>query len=215
MPDETNVEEERMRIIGVVPRATPQMLLASLVVTAIVTLQASSCCCCLGGAVTPEMTPFPISRDLAYQMRERLNQTKDREGAFTVEISDQELTSYVVMLLQSGAGEFPARDMQIQFGDGYVDIWATFIEIAPTDLPTFVRVRVEAVDGSLYFRLDQANARAVPIPGAMRELLAQVLSETLAELQYGLEVHQVEITPGKMLLSGRVTGDLPDLPERL
>lgn len=203
-----------MRVIGVVPRAAPQMLFVGLV-TAIVALQTSSCCCCLGGAVTPEMTPFPISSDLAHQMRERLNQAKEQEGPFAVEISDQELTSYIVMLLQSGAGEFPARDMQIQFADGYVDIWATFIEVAPTELPTFVRARVEAVDGHLCFRLDQANTLAIPIPGAMREMLAQILSETLAELEYGLEIHHVEVKPGKMLLSGRVTGNLPDLPERL
>jgi len=190
------------------------MLLVS-VVAAAVTLQASSCCCCLGGAVTPEMTPFPISMDLANQMRERLNETKATKGPFSVEVTDRELTSYVVMLLQSGAGEFPARDMQIQFGDGYVDIWATFIEVAPTDVPAYVRARVEAVDGCLRFRLDEANARAVPIPGAMRETVAQVLSETLAELQYGLEIHYIEIKPGRVLLSGQVTGDLPDLPERL
>jgi hypothetical protein len=203
-----------MRVIGVVHRVAPRMLLVGLVAV-IATLQASSCCCCLGGAVTPEMTPFPISRDLAYQMRERLNQTKAQGGTFAVEISDHELTSYVVMLLQSGAGEFPARDMQIQFSDGYVQIWVTFIEVAPTDVPVFVQARLEAVDGHLDIRLDKAHTYAVPIPGAMREMLAQVLSETLAELQQGLEIYHVEVNPGRMLLSGRVTGELPDLPERL
>ena len=203
-----------MRIFGVVSRIAPRTLLASLV-AAIVVVQASSCCCCLGGAVTPEMTPFPISHDLGYQLRERLNETKAQEGAFAVEVSDQELTSYIVMLLQSGAGEFPARDMQIEFGDGYVDIWATFIDIAPTDVPAYARARVEAIDGHLEFQLDRANAGAVPVPGAMRETLAQILSETLSELQHGLELYRVEVQPGRMLLSGRVTGDLPDLPERL
>lgn len=203
-----------MRLTVVVSRAAPRMLLASLV-AAIVTLQASSCCCCLGGAVTPKITPFSTSTDLAYQMRERLNQTKDRAGTFTVEISDRELTSYVVMLLQSGPGEFPARDVQIRFGDGYVDLWATFIEIAPTDIPAFVRAQVEAQDGHLAIRLEKVHAYALPVPGAMREMLAQILSETLAELQQGLEIHQVEVSPGRMLLSGRVTGELPDLPERL
>lgn len=200
-------------MIGVPPRVAPRLLLVSLV-TVVVALQASSCCC-LGGAVTPEMTPFPISRDLAYQMRERLNQTKAQGGAFVVKVSDQEITSYVVMLLQSGAGEFPARDIQIEFGDGYVDIWATFVEIAPTDIPTFVRAQVEAVDGHLVFELDKAYAHTVTFPGAMRETVAQILSETLAELQRGLEIHDIELSPGRMLLSGRVTGDLPDLPERL
>ena len=203
-----------MRMIVTMPRVAPRMLLVSLVAV-VATLQASSCCCCLGGAVTPEMTPFPISRDLAYQMRERLNQTKAQKGAFAVEISDQELTSYVVMLLQSGAGEFPARDMQIQFNDGYIEIWATFIEVAPSDVPVFVQARVEAVDGHLDIRLEKAHAYSVAIPGAMRQMLAQILSETLAELQQGLEIHHVEVSPGRMLLSGQVTGELPDLPERL
>ena len=201
-------------MISVIPRAAPRMLAASLIAV-IVALQASSCCCCLGGAVTPEMTPVPLSNDLAYQMRERLNQTKAQGGSFAVEISDQELTSYVVMLLQSGAGEFPARDMQIQFGDGYVEIWATFIDVAPSDVPAYVRAQIKAQDGHLVVRLDKAHAYSIPVPGAMRELLARVLSETLAELQQGLDIHKVQVSPGRLQLSGQVTGELPDLPERL
>jgi len=201
-------------MMGVGPKMIPRTLLVSLAAV-VVALQASSCCCCLGGAVPPEMTPTAVSRDLAYELRDRLNQTKDQGGAFTVEISDQELTSYVVLLLQSGAGEFPARDMQIQFGDGYVDIWATFIDIAPVEVPAYVRARVTAVNGSLAFELDKASARAVPVPGAMRETLAAILTETVAELQYGLEIHRVEVQPGLLVLSGIVTEKLPDLPERL
>jgi hypothetical protein len=79
----------------------------------------------------------------------------------------------------------------------------------------FVQARVSAVDGHLDIRFDKAYTYTVPIPGAMREMLAQILSETLAELQQGLEIDNVEVSPGRMLLSGQVTGDLPDLPERL
>jgi hypothetical protein len=161
------------------------------------------------------MTPYPTSTDLAQQMRERFNATKARGGAFTLEVSDRELTSYVVMLLQSGAGEFPARDMQIEFGDGYIDIWATFVEVAPTDLPSFVRATVEAVDGRLVFQILQANAGPILVPGAMRETIAQVLSETLDELELGLDIQLVEVEPGRMALTGQVTGNVPDLPERL
>lgn len=148
-------------------------------------------------------------------MRQRVNETVNQGGTVTVEISDQELTSYVVMLAQSGAGEFPARDMQIQFGDGFVDIWATFVEIAPTDLPSYIRCTVEAVDGRLVFHILQANAGPISIPGAMRETLSQVLGETLDELGLGLQVQHVEVTQGRAVLTGQVTGDLPDLPERL
>jgi hypothetical protein len=197
--------------------ALPRGLLAGAAV-ALVLLQ-TSFCCCLGGAVTPAMTPHSTSTDLAQQMRERFNEAmseaQGRGGAFTIEVSDRELTSYVVMLLQSGAGQFPARDMQIEFGDGQVDIWATFVEIAPTDLPVFVRATVEAVDGRLVFHILQANAGSVPVPGAMREMIAQVLSETLDELVPGLGVQLVEVRPGKVTLTGQVTGPVPDLPERL
>jgi len=198
-------------------RALPHRALAGLAVT-IVLLQASSCCC-LGGAAIPPMTPSFTSNDLAYQMRERLNAAKTEAwtqgSAFAIQVSDRELASYVVMLLQSGAGEFPARDMQIEFGDGHIDIWATFIEVAPTDLPSFMRCTVEAVDGRLVFHILQANAGPISVPGAMREMISRILGDTFDELALGLEVQHVEVLPGKMMLTGRVTDNLPDLPERL
>ena len=46
----------------------------------------------------------------------------------------------------------------------------------------------------------------------MRELISQSLSETLAELQFDLDVEQVEIRHGEMVLSGTVSGEIPDLP---
>lgn len=198
-------------------RALPRGVLVGLAVT-IVLLQASSCCC-LGGAVIPPMTPYSTSNELAYQMRERFNTAKTQAwtqgNAFAIEVSDRELASYVVMLLQSGAGEFPARDMQIEFGDGTIDIWATFIEVAPTDLPSFIRCTVEAVDGQLVFYILQANAGPISIPGAMREMISRVLGDTLDELVLGLDVQHVEVLPGRMVLTGQVTDSIPDLPERL
>ena len=179
---------------------------------AIVLWQASSCCCCLGGAVTPTMTPFALSEEQAKALRERVDQTKAQQGPFTLTITDQELTSYIVNRLQAGPGSFPARDMQIQFGEGTVEIWATFIKVAPTEIPAYVRSTVRAVDGDLVFYLTQANAGVFPVPGAMRESISQTLSETLAELQLGLEIDQVTIHPGEMTLSGQVVGDVPDLP---
>ena len=139
-------------------------------------------------------------------------QAKSMVGPFTIEVSDQELTSYIIGLLQSGAGEFPAKDMQIKFGDGYADIWATFIEVAPSDVPAYIRATIEAQDGQLVFDIVEANAGQFPLPGAMREAISQSLSETLAELQLGLQIDDVQVLPGKMVLSGEVTGAIPDLP---
>jgi len=174
--------------------------------------QLSSCCCCLGGAVSPPVAAVPPSKELADQMRERVMAAKSSPGPFVLEISDQELTSYIIGLLQSGAGEFPAKDMQITFGDGYVDVWATFIEIAPTDVPAYIRATLHAQDGMLAFSLIEANVGQFPVPGAMRETIAQSLSETLAELQLGLRLDDVQVQPGKVILSGQVTGEIPDLP---
>jgi hypothetical protein len=145
-------------------------------------------------------------------MRDRLNQIKAQEGPFEVEITDQELTSYVVSLLQSGAGEFPARDMRIRFSDGYVEIWATFIDIAPTAVPVYVRGTVEVVNGDLSFVITAANAGAFPVPGAMRQSIARVFSDTLADFEFGLEFESVEIRTGIARLTGQVTGEVPDLP---
>jgi hypothetical protein len=149
---------------------------------AIVVWQATSCCCCLGGAVSPPMTPLPTSTELAHQLRDRVNELRAGPDRVTIEVSDEELTSYVVGRLQSGAGEFPARDMQIRFDERYVHIWATFIDVAPTDIPVYVRATVEAKDGELVFFIRQANAGPFPVPGALREMISQILSESLAGL---------------------------------
>ena len=181
------------------------------VIEALVLWQASSCCV-LGGAIRPPVTPISPSKEQAQELRERVMQVKSSPGPFTIEISDQELTSYTIGLLQSGAGEFPARDMQIAFGEGTVEVWATFIEIAPTDVPAYVRAKVEARDGQLLFVILEANAGRFPVPGAMRESISQSLSETLAELEFGLWIDDVQVEPGVMVLSGQITGQIPDLP---
>lgn len=200
------------RALAALRRALPAL------VSVVVLLQTSSCCCLLGGAVTPPMTPFEINKDLAAAMRERVMEATSTTGPggkphhFTIAITDQELTSYLVGLAQSGAGEFPARDMKLAFDDGYVEIWATFVEIAPSDLPIYIKGTVSAAGGELVFSIAQAHVGPFPIPGAMRELISQSLSETLAELQFDLDVEQVEIRRGEMVLSGTISGDIPDLP---
>ena len=166
----------------------------------------------MGGAISPSMTPHPPSKDLAQDMRDRVMQIKSKQGPFTLDVTDKELASYIVGLLQSGAGEFPARDMQIEFGDGYADIWATFIDIAPTDVPVYIRATAEAKDGQMVFGIVKAHAGQFPVPGAMRESIAQSLGESLTELQLGLQIDSVQIQPGVMTLSGEVTGTIPDLP---
>jgi hypothetical protein len=198
---------------GIKPWYDSHTLLLCLLATAAVVQMVA--CTPIGSADIPPSSPVPVSKELADQLRDRLNRTKDAKGAFTVEITDQELTSYVVTLLQSGAGEFPARDMQVRFTDGYVEVWATFVEVAPIEIPAYLGLRIGVTQGHLSFHIEKAIAAGVPVPGAMREALALIGSETLAELLEGLAVQQVEVKPGKVYLSGQVTGDLPDLPERL
>jgi hypothetical protein len=160
----------------------------------------------------PPAPSVPISKDLANEMRERVTEVKSERGPFSVAISERELTSYIVGWLQSGPGQFPARDMQIRFGAGYAEIWATFIDVAPSDITVYIRATVEAVGGQAGFQIEHASAGPLVIPGAMRELISQVLSETLAELEYGLVVEHAEIVPGQLILQGQITGDIPALP---
>ena len=193
------------------PNALPRSLTTGLV-AALMLWQAASCCCCLGGATSPPVTSEPPSRELAQDLRQRLMQAKSRRGSFTVAFTDRELSSYLIGLLQSGEGEFPARDMHLAFRDGYIEVWATFIDIAPVDIPVYVRATVEAQDRALAFYIQEANAGPYPVPGAMREVIARSLSETLAELQLGLAVESVHVEPGEMIIAGEVTGPIPDLP---
>jgi hypothetical protein len=195
------------------PKVLPRSLALGLV-AAVVLWLASSCCYRFGGAAAPPL-PAPSelpSKELAQDLRERFMQLKSRRGPFTVAITDRELSSYVIGLLQSGEGEFPARDMQLAFRDGYLQVWATFIDVAPVDIPVYVRATVEARNGALEFHIQEAVAGRIAVPGAMRELISRSLSETLAELQLGLSVDSARVEQGELILAGEVTGPVPDLP---
>jgi hypothetical protein len=98
------------------------------------------------------------------------------------------------------------------FNREYVDIWATFIDVAPVDIPIYARVEIEAQRGQLIFHVAQANAGPFPLPGAMRETISQSLSESLAELELGFWVEDVKIEQGQIELSGEITDSFPDLP---
>ncbi len=163
-------------------------------------------------AVSPPVPPFEIDKAQADALRERVQEVKSKPGPFEISLTDRELTSYIVGLAWSGAGEFPARDMKLQFNEGDWEIWATFIEVAPTDLAVYVRATVEAADGNLVFHLEQANVGPIAIPGALRDLIAASLSETLAELNLALRVEAVEVRSGQITLRGTITGEIPDLP---
>jgi hypothetical protein len=195
------------------PNALRRSLTLGLVAVLVLWL-ATSCWHSLGGATPPPLpTPAePPSQELARDLRQRFTQATSRRGSFTIAITDQELSSYVIGLLQSGEGEFPARDMQLAFGDGYLQVWATFIDIAPVDIPMYVRATVEARDGALEFHIQDAVAGPFAVPGAMRELISRSLSETLAEQQLGLSIESVHVEPGELILAGEVTGPIPDLP---
>lgn len=175
-------------------------------------------CCCCGHTPIPPPPPLATSREEATALRKKLTAAKARPGPFTVEIGDAEFSSYLDYLMRLGAGEFPARDVYVRFArdsgspTGYIEVWATFVDVAPTDIPTYARATVEAENGHLAFHLIQADAGPCAIPGMMRESIAQVLSESLAELELGIEVKSVEVTPGKMVVTGRITGQVPDLP---
>jgi hypothetical protein len=49
----------------------------------------------------------------------------------------------------------------------------------------------------------------------MREMLSRILGDTLDELELGLDIQRVQVIPGRMVLDVQVTGDIPELPERL
>ncbi len=195
------------------PNVLPRSLTLGLV-AALVLWLATSCCYRFGGVTVPPLPApsEPPSRELAQDLRQRLTQVKSHRGPFTVAVTDRELSSYVIGLLQSGEGEFPARDMQLAFRDGYLQVWATFIDVAPVDIPMYVRATVEARNGALEFHIQEAVAGRIVVPGAMRELISRSLSETLAEMQLGLSVESVRLEPGEMILAGEVTGPIPDLP---
>jgi hypothetical protein len=170
--------------------------------------------CGLRKTTTPE-PGVPVSQAAADRMEEKLKASvqQGQDGAFELEFTDIELTSYLVLKMaeqSDRAEDIPLEDFQVRFSDDRMHLSGALTSVCPFRLNVRVTASARVEDGQLEVRVEKARMGAVPLPKGVLGRLSRVVSETIVEspdhMERAVEVTEVEIGEGVMRLSGRVVG---------
>ncbi len=174
-------------------------------------LPALSLACGLGKKATAEPR-VPVSQEAAERLEQKLKEGINEQGdTFDVEVTDVELTSYVVLKLseQAGEDEMPLEDFQVRFSDGQMIVSGKAVTVCPFELNTKVVASAQVKDGQLDVNVDKAQVGIVPMPKALLKGLSRMITETIVEAPEEVDkaavITDVEIGEGVMRIAGRLT----------
>ncbi len=164
--------------------------------------------CQLGGDVFQETDRIPILTDDAVIMSQKLEQAVQeakQTGTFTIEMTEQQLTSYVALNLAK-SNQVPITNLQIRLRDD--QIWINGdAQQDNIQLPLSVAVKV-AVDstGSLLIEFTSAQIGPFPLPRIMLDTIEQqvekVFLEQVAKVGEATVIEEISIGEGSMKIRG-------------
>ncbi len=147
--------------------------------------------------------PIAVSTEAAGQLESRIRQNLGGEPGkqFILRTTDAEVTSLLATKLER-YDESPVAEPQIWFTKGKIYGTGRLVNIVPISADFYVIASAQIHDGKVMVAVDEISAGALPIPDRAVELISQSISETLDELQLGVEVTALEILEGELLIKG-------------
>jgi hypothetical protein len=180
---------------------------------ALVLLPALLLACGLGRRMPSAETRVPVSQEAADQLAQKLREGINRdEGTFGLEVTDAELTSYVVLKLSEQANrksDVPLEGFQAQFSGGQMIFSGRIASICPLQLDVRVAAVAQVEDGRLDVTVDKAQLGVFLLPEWLLNSLSRIVTETIVEaperMEEAVEITDVEVGEGMMRISGRIT----------
>jgi hypothetical protein len=169
--------------------------------------------CRLSGRMPADGARVPVSQEAADRLEQKLRESVHQdEGTFDLEITDAELTSYVVLEMSQQIGgpeEMPVEDLQVRFADGQMICTGKLTAFCPFRLNLGVVASARVEDSQFAVTLNKAQVGVVPLPKWMRRILSRIVSESIVEaperMERAAEITDVQIGEGVMQISGRIT----------
>ncbi|MCX8062003.1 MAG: LmeA family phospholipid-binding protein [Anaerolineales bacterium] len=151
----------------------------------------------------------PILTEDAIALSEKVEQAiqeANEKGSFTIEISEQQLTSYVALSL-AGNSQVPVTDLHIRLRDG--QIWISgVVHQDNLQLPLTVGVRVSVNEGNnLAFEFSEANIGPFRLPELVLDTITKevekAFAEQVANLGEGYRIEELSISEGSVVIRGK------------
>ena len=180
-------------------------------VVAALALATLACSPSLGiGAPTPPGSPVPVSTEAAGQLEGAWGTAvaNTNKGLVTVVMTEEQLTSYAALKLTSDANS-PIEDPQIYLRNGKLMLYGK-VKTNNVTLPAALTLSVvPTAAGAVSVTIDAADVGPMPVPSALRDVLASNLNNLIAQnaggSNTGFKVTDIVIADGKMTISGTLT----------
>lgn len=171
-------------------------------------LLVSALSCQISGGDTQTSPTVPILTEEALALSEKLEQAvqeANQQGTFTIEITEQQLTSYVALNLDK-INQVPVTDVQIRLRDE--QIWITgVVHQDNLDFPLELVAKI-IVDSTNHLSIAFTKAQVGPftLPKIMldtiRERVEKVIAEQLPSVREEYVIDEISIGEGFILIRG-------------
>jgi len=170
-----------------------------------VVLLALACgpCGLLSGSVPTPPHPIAVSTEAAGQLESRIQQNlRGQPGQqFILRMGDDEVTSLVATKLAEYEGT-PVTNPQIWFTRGKIYGTGKLVGFLPIDTEFFIIATARVQDGKVVVEMEKASTGSLPLPTAALDTISQSINETVEESQLDVEVTDLEILEGEVIIKG-------------
>ena len=180
----------------------PLALRLMLPIVMLLVLACGPCSLLSSTAPTPPH-PIVVSTESAAQLESRLGENlRGVPGQeFILRVTDAELTSWLAAELAE-YDEPPVSQLQVWFTKGKIHGSGRVTNVLPFESDFFVVASAHVENGRVTVEIEDASAGAVPLPAGALETISQSVSQTVDELQLGVEVTALEILEGEAIVQG-------------
>lgn len=160
-------------------------------------------CNLLSGEVPTPPHPIVVSTESAGQLEARIQQSLEGQSGqqFILSMTDAEVTSLVAAELAK-YDESPVTDPQIWFTKGKIYGTGRLVNVMPIETEFYVVASARIVNGQVVVEIDEISAGALPIPERVLDTISQSVNETVEELQLDVEITELEILEGEIIVKG-------------
>ncbi|GAB4469100.1 MAG: hypothetical protein Kow0088_00790 [Anaerolineales bacterium] len=164
--------------------------------------------CRWSGVSTPSVENLLIRTEDALAVEEKLEQAiqeANEKGTFTIEITEQQLASYVAFNMDEN-NQTPISDLQIRLGEE--QIWLSgLVQQGDLQLPLTVGLKLGVGSANnVVLEFTQAKIGPFPLPDVLLDTITEevekAFAEQLAAVGEGYTLEEITIGEGSILIRG-------------
>lgn len=178
--------------------------------TLLLMLASFACSIFIGGPEYPSQS-IPYSENEVINMQTQIEQaliSGAETGLITLQITENQLTSYLVEKLQQQPDP-PFSDPQILLRDGQMQLYGKVTQsLFDANILISMNVGVDETSGQPKIEITSADFGPLPAPEGMNSAINAVINEaftgSLGPVAVGFRLEAISITDGIMTLTGRI-----------